>query len=266
MPDTSSLPGHGGRAHTDQGRYLGHMADPGDSLMPEDPPVPPDSLRTAATLMRRVERATGGRGACVGRPMLLGEPEPHAGRGHALDPVVALVPAAMGYAEAAGRLRSLVADGVDVGAVLVSTDEGVLVANRTDGDPPAGRPVQRGGGARSRPPPAGRLPPAPSAPPGGRRPRGTSGRRARGRCAHGRQRAGCGPDGGPHHPGRAARRPGGRPRGRHHRCDRPGERGGGGRSRRAADPRRGDDARRPACRGGLDQAGTVPAGRGGTAH
>jgi hypothetical protein len=129
------------------------MADPGDSLMPEDPPVPPDSLRTAATLMRRVERATGGRGACVGRPMLLGEPEPHAGRGHAPEPVVALLPAAMGYAEAAGRLRSLVADGVNVGAVLVSTDEGVLVANRTGGDPPAGRPVQRGGGARSRPPP-----------------------------------------------------------------------------------------------------------------
>lgn len=146
----------------------------------------PESLRTAATLVRRVERATGarvgeaavaplravdtdtasvpeatvptgrlrvvaagvrtpgGRGACVGRPMLLGEPEPHAGRGHAPEPVVALVPAAMGYAEAAGRLRSLVADGVDVGAVLVSTDEGVLVANRTGGDLPVVDQVDTG--------------------------------------------------------------------------------------------------------------------------
>ncbi len=43
---------------------------------------------------------------------------------------VALVPAALGYAAAARRLRQLLEAGIPVRAVLVGGDEGVLIANR----------------------------------------------------------------------------------------------------------------------------------------
>jgi len=69
----------------------------------------------------------GGAGACVGPPLSLAGPGPHE-RGD--ETVVALVPAGLGYDEAAARLRALLAAGTRIGAVLVAGDEGVLVANR----------------------------------------------------------------------------------------------------------------------------------------
>jgi hypothetical protein len=135
-----------------------------------------DSLRGAAALVRRVERqlgctvgeariaplraagtsvltvpeaappggrlrvlaagvlTPGGTGAAAGAPLLLPGAEPP-GPGDAT--VVAVVPAGLGYGEAAARLRALLAAGTPIGAVLVAGDEGVLVANRI----PAGLPV-----------------------------------------------------------------------------------------------------------------------------
>lgn len=48
------------------------------------------------------------------------------------EPVVALVPRQVAYREASDRLRAAAAAGVAVGAALVESDEGVLVANRTE--------------------------------------------------------------------------------------------------------------------------------------
>ena len=135
-----------------------------------------DSLRGAAALVRRVERqlgctvgeariaplraagtsvltvpeaappggrlrvlaagvlTPGGTGAAAGAPLLLPGAEPP-GPGDAT--VVAVVPAGLGYGEAAARLRALLTAGTPIGAVLVAGDEGVLVANRI----PAGLPV-----------------------------------------------------------------------------------------------------------------------------
>jgi len=47
-------------------------------------------------------------------------------------PAIAVVPPGLGYARAAERLRDLIRAGVPVAAVLVAGDEGVLVANRLD--------------------------------------------------------------------------------------------------------------------------------------
>jgi len=135
----------------------------------------PDSLRVAAALVRRVERQAGymadeariaplravdtsvvtvpdrvpprgrlrvlaagvptpgGVGACVGPPLLLPESAPQPTR----PPLVAVVPAGLRYDEAAARLRDLLSAGTPIGAVLVGSDEGVLVSNRL----PAGLPV-----------------------------------------------------------------------------------------------------------------------------
>ena len=73
----------------------------------------------------------GGTGACVGPPLLLDDAPP----GGEAD-VVAIVPSGLRYDEAAARLRALLAAGIRIGAVLVSGDEGVLVANRLPGDLP----------------------------------------------------------------------------------------------------------------------------------
>ena len=83
----------------------------------------------------------GGTGACVGPPLLLADPAQAPGSppglaGPAGLPLVALVPAGLGYHEAAARLRNLLAAGTPIGAVLVAGDEGVLVANRLPGDLP----------------------------------------------------------------------------------------------------------------------------------
>ncbi len=91
----------------------------------------------------------GGTGVCVGVPLSLdaplrpGDPGPRgaplpagapAPRG--ADAVVAVVPPGLRYDEAATRLRALLAAGTRIGAVLVSGDEGVLVANRLPGGVP----------------------------------------------------------------------------------------------------------------------------------
>jgi Diol dehydratase reactivase ATPase-like domain/DD-reactivating factor swiveling domain len=73
----------------------------------------------------------GGTGACVGPPLLPDDAPP----GGEAD-VVAIVPPGLRYDEAAARLRALIAAGIRIGAVLVSGDEGVLVANRLPGDLP----------------------------------------------------------------------------------------------------------------------------------
>ena len=86
----------------------------------------------------------GGGGACVGPPMWLGSPTPPAPPAPTAPtaprstgpPVVAVVPPGLGYTDAARRLRDLTAAGVRVGAVLVGSEEGVLVANRLDGNLP----------------------------------------------------------------------------------------------------------------------------------
>jgi Diol dehydratase reactivase ATPase-like domain/DD-reactivating factor swiveling domain len=108
----------------------------------------------------------GGTGACVGVPLWLdhaGQPpgtsgcsgsrlagsgspgagspgsgSPGAGPSAAAAgrPVIAVVPPGLGYARAAGQLRRLRGAGVPVGAVLVTSDEGVLIANRLAGPMP----------------------------------------------------------------------------------------------------------------------------------
>ena len=75
----------------------------------------------------------GGNGTCVGSPLSLADPEPRDGRD---GPVVAVVPSGLRYDEAATRLRTLLAAGTQIGAVLVAGDEGVLVANRLPGELP----------------------------------------------------------------------------------------------------------------------------------
>jgi hypothetical protein len=72
----------------------------------------------------------GGTGACVGPPLSLADPGPRDG------PVVAVVPPGLRYDEAAARLRALLAAGTRIGAVLVTGDEGVLIANRLPGGLP----------------------------------------------------------------------------------------------------------------------------------
>lgn len=129
----------------------------------------PESLRGAATLVRRLERRLGGQvnearvaplravdtttmtvpqlPPPTGRLRLLAAGVATPGGGGAcvgtplrLDgpvpaaatpgSVIATVPPGLGYARAAERLRGLIRAGVPVAAVLVAGDEGVLVANR----------------------------------------------------------------------------------------------------------------------------------------
>jgi hypothetical protein len=103
-------------------------------------PLRPVSTLTAtlpepeeATGRLRVVRAgvgtAGGRGFGVARPHRLGD------RLDGDDPVVAVVPAGMGYVAAVPMLRELLADG-RLAAVLVADDEAVLVGNRLGSDVP----------------------------------------------------------------------------------------------------------------------------------
>ena len=131
----------------------------------------PESLRGAATLVRRLERRLGGQvdearvaplravdtttmtvpqlppptgrlrvlaaGVATpgGRGACVGTPLRLDGPVPAIAPpgaVIATVPPGLGYARAAERLRWLIQAGVPVAAVLVAGDEGVLVANRLD--------------------------------------------------------------------------------------------------------------------------------------
>jgi hypothetical protein len=76
----------------------------------------------------------GGTGACVGPPLsVLAESAGPRPDGSA---VIAVVPPGLRYDEAAARLRALLAAGTPIGGVLVSGDEGVLVANRLPGELP----------------------------------------------------------------------------------------------------------------------------------
>lgn len=89
-------------------------------------PAPAGRLR----LLAAAAATPGGTGAFAGVPLWLDQPPvatPDSGRA---APAVAVVPAGLGYAQAAERLRGLLAAGVPVGAVLVAADEGVLIANR----------------------------------------------------------------------------------------------------------------------------------------
>jgi hypothetical protein len=131
----------------------------------------PESLRGAATLVRRLERRLGGQvdearvaplRAVDTTTMTVPQLPPPTGRLRVLaagvatpggsgacvgtplrldgpvpatapsGAVIATVPPGLGYARAAERLRGLLRAGVPVAAVLVAGDEGVLVANRLD--------------------------------------------------------------------------------------------------------------------------------------
>jgi hypothetical protein len=101
----------------------------------------PDSLRGAATLVRRVERQAGARAGeariAPQRPVdtsVLTVPDiaPSHGRLRVLAAGVVLVPADLRYDEAAARINA----GPAPGAVLVAGDEGVLIANRLAGPVP----------------------------------------------------------------------------------------------------------------------------------
>ena len=135
----------------------------------------PESLRGAATLVRRLERRLGGQvdeasvaplRAVDTTTMTVPQLPPPTGRLRVLaagvatpggsgacvgtplrldgpvpatapsGAVIATVPPGLGYARAAERLRGLLRAGVPVAAVLVAGDEGVLVANRLDNQIP----------------------------------------------------------------------------------------------------------------------------------
>jgi hypothetical protein len=94
------------------------------ATLPE-PVVPTGRLRIAAA----GASTTGGEGAGVGKPYLVGGALPD-------GLLVALVPAGRGYRSVVDELRSLATRGV-LAAVVVERDEAVLIANRL----PAGIPV-----------------------------------------------------------------------------------------------------------------------------
>jgi hypothetical protein len=92
------------------------------------PAIPPSTGRLR--LLAAGVATPGGSGSCVGVPLWLGRPVP-AGPPTA-RPFVAVVPPGLGYARAAELLRGLAGAGVPIEAVLVASDEGVLIANRVD--------------------------------------------------------------------------------------------------------------------------------------
>ena len=92
------------------------------------PPAPPDTGRLR--LLTAGVATPGGSGAWVGVPLWLDRPLPSQAHAAAGTRAVAVVPAGIGYARAAGQLRALLGAGVPVGAVLVGGDEGVLIFNR----------------------------------------------------------------------------------------------------------------------------------------
>lgn len=98
---------------------------PVDTSVRTVPDVPPPTGRLR--VLGAGVATPGGDGACVGRPLLLGNP---AGTADHARPVVVVVPPRTRYDQAAAGIRALVAAGTPVGAVLVASDEAVLVANR----------------------------------------------------------------------------------------------------------------------------------------
>ena len=92
------------------------------------PAVPPQTGRLR--VLAAGVATPGGAGTCIGVPLWLGQARVDAAQPG--PPRVVLVPPGLGYAEAAGRVRALLAAGVPAGAVLAAGDEGVLIANRLD--------------------------------------------------------------------------------------------------------------------------------------
>jgi hypothetical protein len=101
--------------------------DTSTRTVPASPP-PVGRLRALAAGVA----TPGGVGAWVGVPLWLDRPLPP----EPAAAVTAVIPRGMGYTDAAGRVRDLLAAGVPVGAVLVAGDEGVLIANRLDAQLP----------------------------------------------------------------------------------------------------------------------------------
>ena len=91
------------------------------------PAIPPSTGRLR--LLAAGVATPGGSGSCVGVPLWLDSApqNPPTAR-----PFVAVVPPGLGYARAAELLRGLAGAGVPIEAVLVASDEGVLIANRID--------------------------------------------------------------------------------------------------------------------------------------
>jgi hypothetical protein len=89
------------------------------------PAIPPPTGRLR--LLAAGVATPGGSGNCVGVPLWL-DSAPQAPP--TARPFVAVVPPGLGYARAAELLRGLGAAGAPVEAVLVASDEGVLIANR----------------------------------------------------------------------------------------------------------------------------------------
>jgi Diol dehydratase reactivase ATPase-like domain/DD-reactivating factor swiveling domain len=89
------------------------------------PAIPPATGRLR--LLAAGVATPGGSGSCVGVPLWL-DSAPRTP--WAAGPLVAVVPPGLGYARAAELLRGLFGAGVPVEAVLVTGDEGVLIANR----------------------------------------------------------------------------------------------------------------------------------------
>jgi len=98
---------------------------PVDTFVRAVPDVPP--LTGRLRVLGAGVATPGGVGACVGRPLLLGNP---AGTSDHAGPVVVVVPPRTRYDRAAADIGGLLAAGTRVGAVLVADDEAVLVANR----------------------------------------------------------------------------------------------------------------------------------------
>jgi hypothetical protein len=91
------------------------------------PAIPPSTGRLR--LFAAGVATPGGSGSCVGVPLWLGGAPQNPPTAH---PFVAMVPSGLGYARAAELLRGLAGAGVPIEAVLVASDEGVLIANRID--------------------------------------------------------------------------------------------------------------------------------------
>ena len=90
-------------------------------------PIPPQTGRLR--LLAAGVATPGGSGSCVGVPLWLDsapQTPPTA------SPFVAVVPPGLGYTRAAELLRGLAGAGAPIEAVLVASDEGVLIANRID--------------------------------------------------------------------------------------------------------------------------------------
>jgi len=109
---------------------------------PDQPPSNPGSVVSGSVVSGSVVSGSGLSGSGLSGSGLSGSGAAGSGLAEsglfapANGPVIAVVPPGLGYARAAERLRGLRSTGVPVGAVLVAGDEGVLIANRLDGQVP----------------------------------------------------------------------------------------------------------------------------------